>query len=291
MGRRKQLTCSGSAVGFTNPGTTFACDASSRSDCLNSPRTVRRFARTRRRLLQNCVVALLVAPIASHASTVLVGAPTSGDASWDTQSNIPPSGAITFFADQFSLSGSESVAAITAQLGGVSTSPSIFELQLVTSVTSITPLYSASFASAPFTTFSLPINATLGAGTYYLQLETTGFMGWAASDGNYVTTDGTVSDGIWQDNRAGSLGWIFAGSEYGHAGVFSVVSSVPLPPSAWLLLSGLVGVMWSCAARREALSATLGPARHNTLRWVFARFGLGTQLARALQILHQRRSQ
>jgi hypothetical protein len=87
----------------------------------------------RRHLLQICVAVLFAVPIASYASTVLMGAPTAGDASWDTQSNIPPSGAIIFFADQFSLSSPESVAAITAQLGGVSTNPSTFDLQLVNS--------------------------------------------------------------------------------------------------------------------------------------------------------------
>jgi hypothetical protein len=197
----------------------------------------------RRHLVQICVAVLLAAPIMGRASTILVGAPTGGDGSWDTQSNIPPSGPIIYYADQFSLSSPESVAAITAQLGGVSTNPSTFDLQLVTSLTSTTPLYSASFNSASFTTFSLPVNATLGAGTYYLRLETNGFMGWGASNGSFVTTGGTVSDGIWQDQPAGSFGWVFAGAGFGHPGVFSVVSSVPLPPSAWLLLSGLVGIM------------------------------------------------
>jgi len=197
----------------------------------------------RRHLLHICVSVLLAAPIASHASTVLVGAPTAGDDSYDSQGNIPASGPIFYLADEFSLSSSESVAAITAQLFGVPTSPSTSELDLVTSLTSVTPLYHIAFSSPPqsLTAVSLPINGTLSAGTYFLRLDTNGFIGWGVSNGSFVTTDGTVVDGIWDNDTSANARWIFTGGD--RPGAFSVVSSVPLPPSAWLLLSGLAGVI------------------------------------------------
>lgn len=187
---------------------------------------------------------LLSAPPAS-ATAILVGAPTATTTVWDTQVHVPPSGIITDFADQFSLSGSQFVSEITVLIFGVSTNPSQFRFSLVDSLTASTPLYTAA-ASTPtsITTFHLPIEALLAAGTYYLRLQTDGFVGWVASDAQFITTAGTVSKGIWSDRN--DTGWRYyeEANSFNNAAVFSVLgavttTSVPEPATVALLGIGL----------------------------------------------------
>lgn len=176
----------------------------------------------------------LAASPANATPVILVGAPSAANAAWDTQSNVPPSGEVTVYADQFSLSSAQLVSAIDISVFGTPSNPSTFQIALVNSLTSTAPFYSAAFNSpaAIPTTFELPINATLAAGSYFLRLETSGFVGWFTSDKNVVTTAGTVDGGIWF-NRNGT-GWqydapssdIFSGAP----GVFSVLgTTTPVP--------------------------------------------------------------
>jgi hypothetical protein len=167
---------------------------------------------------------LLVATPEAPAAAILVGAPTTTyNTIWDTQGNVPPSGPISEFADQFSLSQSKYVSAITALIDGLSTSPSTFQLDLSRHLGSA-PLYSATFSSPTSTmTFTLPVAARLAAGTYHLQLVATGYVGWWSSDGTFVTTAGTVADGMWE-NYAGD-GWTFLTPSFDNSqpGVFKVL--------------------------------------------------------------------
>lgn len=212
-----------------------------------------------RKTLISAIAAGLVAIAAPHANAtavILVGAPAakvSPVAAYVTQGGIPPSGVVTNFADQFSLSSAQFVSEIDVLIYGVDTAPSLFQLSLVNALNASTPLFSAT-SNSPIatTTFHLPIGETLEAGTYYLRLETAGFIGWWQSDGQFVTTAGTVSDGYWF-NRDNS-GWDFSAA---HApAVFSVLGADAVPavpePSTWaMMILGFAGVGFMTYRRRK----------------------------------------
>ena len=175
---------------------------------------------------------MLAASCAAHADSILVGAPDwNQSSSWVTQAGVPPSGPVFFLADQFSLTSNRVVTTIGVSLYGAPSNPSTaFNLSLVTSLDSASPLYSADFI-LPNTSasFDLPVNAVLNAGTYFLRLTTGGFVGWlaAAPSYSYVTTFGTV-DGFWRYD-AGT--WSDQGDQ---PAVFSV-NGVP-EPKTWLIV-------------------------------------------------------
>src|SRR5438552_18878882 len=107
----------------------------------------RKLTMTTNRLLSSAfVIGLLqVLSCGVRADVVLVGAPTPIAAAWDTQFNIPPSGTVFNFADQFSLSSNEFVTDIRVPLFGYSGFPSTaFNLSLLTSppASSPVPLFS-----------------------------------------------------------------------------------------------------------------------------------------------------
>ncbi len=206
---------------------------------------------------------VLAAAQAAHAAAaVLVGAPTpTCCTSWVSQANIPPSGPISDFAAQFSLSSNQYVSAITIFSGGLplDTNSSTSQLDLVTSLTSTVPLYSTSFSSPTSNmTITLPVDSTLAVGTYYLRLEATGWVGWWASDGSFVTAAGSVADGMWE-TTAGSP-WVFASAaaeSFDHPGVFSVLGSSVPEPATWLMIIsglGLVGLGGAVARVRARQS-------------------------------------
>jgi hypothetical protein len=214
-----------------------------------------------RKTLISALAAGLVAISAPHANAtaeILVGAPTGNFAVWDTQVHIPPSGIVTNFAAQFSLSSAQFVSEIDVLIFGVSTNPSLFQFSLVDALTASTPLFSAAGNSpTTTTTFHLPIGETLAAGTYYLRLQTPGFIGWMASDAQFVTTAGTVSDGMWY-NRDNS-GWNYTAgdpSRFITPGIFSVlgadtVQAVPEPSTWAMMILGFAGVGFMTYRRRK----------------------------------------
>jgi hypothetical protein len=213
-----------------------------------------------RKTLISALAAGLVAISAQHANAtaeILVGAPTRQGSAFVTQGGIPPSGVVTNFADQFSLSSAQFVSEIDVLIYGVSTNPSPFEFSLVDALTAATPLFRATGTSpTDSTTFHLPIGATLAAGTYYLRLQTEGFIGWWVSDGQFVTTAGTVSDGIWYNKD--NSGWNHGSGD--SSAVFSVlgadtVQAVPEPSTWAMMILGFAGVGFMAYRRRNQASA------------------------------------
>jgi hypothetical protein len=195
---------------------------------------------------------LLLAASSAGADTILVGAPVWNQSSaWLTQLGDPPSGPTFQLADEFSLTSSQFVTTIGVELFGPPGNPSTpFNLSLVTSLDSTTPLYSADFklpnSSA---SFDLPVNAVVNAGTYFLRLTTDGFVAWLASDPafSYVEAFGTV-DGLWQRNFAGT--WVDQGDQ---PAVFRVNGKKVPEPQAWLVMAlgfALIGARARRAAQR-----------------------------------------
>ncbi len=209
---------------------------------------------------------LLFAPCAVHADIILVGAPVeNGSSSWDTQFNVPPSGTVFDFADQSSLSSDQFVTDIRVPLFGATGFLSTdFNLSLLASppATNPVPLFSFDLNLPDASVlYSLPINSILTAGTYYLRLTTGGFVGWPVADpSSFVTTYGTVADGIWELNTGTGV-WtfidntIFSGSD---PGVFTVNGpsnrgSNGVPEPGTLVLVGM-GIVVAAMARRRARS-------------------------------------
>jgi hypothetical protein len=202
------------------------------------------------------LIAVLLTASGACADQILVGAPNPNNFSaWDTQSNVPPSGPVFLFADEFSISSTQFVTTIDVRFFGFFASTP-FNLALVTSLDSASPLYSVdlTISSGPASLFSLPVNAVVPPDTYFLRLTTAGFVGWLVADATtFVTTFGTVADGIWE--RIPSTGaWVFLGSggntdiRLPHPGVFSVngpdtPSAVPEPPTWPLVMLGLVAAL------------------------------------------------
>jgi hypothetical protein len=207
-------------------------------------------------------VALLCAvSVEAIADTILVGAPIFNNfSSWVSQSGVPPSGPVFNHADQFSLTSAQNVTTLHVSLYGTATvAPAPFELALVDSLTSATPIQSAIF-NAPstntLTDFALSINSELAAGTYFIRVTTNGFIGWGVADATqFVTTHGTIFDGIWQQPQATGI-WSSQSSggntsvSFPHPGIFAVLGpEVPEPGSALLLLVA-AGFLGLAAARR-----------------------------------------
>ncbi len=203
-------------------------------------------------------LAVLAAAPAFATSPVLVGAPTADDAAWDTQSGIPPTGQVYFYADQFTLTSDQYVSRISTLIFGDDAEPAFYSFALLNDLSDTTPLYSFIANSPPLvdTTVDLDVGAVLTAGTYYLELRTTGFIGWDASDGVAVTTEGTVRDGIWEKNTATDSGWTFIDGDtfaVAHPGVFAVLGadvagSAP-EPGTWALLVGGFGLLGGAMRR------------------------------------------
>lgn len=215
-------------------------------------------------LLCALVVGLLqVAPLAVRAGTILVGAPVPGSGAWDTQSNVPPSGLVFLFADEFSLSSDQFVTDISVSLFGVF--PSVaFNLSLLADppASNPVPLFSVDLDLPNATAlFSLPINAVLPADTYYLRLTTNSFVGWIVADPNsFVTTTGSVADGIWEFSPAQGV-WTFLGPAFfdSHPGVFSVNGpDVPEPGALTLMGIGIAVATAMTRLKRFTGSGTKG---------------------------------
>lgn len=195
---------------------------------------------------------------------ILVGAPVSNNfSSWDSQSFVPPSGTVFNFADEFSLASTQTVTSIHFSLFGYDNFKAPLRFALLDSLTSLSPIATASLTTPPtiaIQDFAIPVNASLGAGTYFIRLTTDGFFGWPVADATqFVTTAGSVADGIWEQNS--SIGtWSFQGSGgntsvfASHPGVFSVLgpddgqgdggggtTGVPEPGTLSLLALGLLG--------------------------------------------------
>ena len=200
------------------------------------------------------------APQVAHADLILVGAPVSNNFSaWDSQVNVPPSGTVFNFADEFSLSSSQTVTSITVSLFGSNGLKAPMRFALVDSLTSLSPIAAASLTT-PTTNaienFVLPVNLSLAAGTYFVELTTDGFFGWPVADATkFVTTAGTVADGIWEQNTLNN-NWVFMGSGgdtsvfSSHPGGFSVLgpgngggggTEVSEPGTLFILGLGLLG--------------------------------------------------
>lgn len=209
--------------------------------------------------LLGLAVVACVAP-AARADAILVGAPVfNGSSAWDTQSGIPPSGTVFNFADEFALTSAQNVTKIQVSLFGASgVTPASFTFDLVDSLLSSSPFASATFTApsgGTITQYELTINSVLAAGTYFIRLTTNGFYGWPVADATqFVTTAGTIVDGIWSLNTNGGA-WTFQGSGgntapfFPHPGIFSVLgpdgngTPVSAPASALLFLLGLIGVV------------------------------------------------
>jgi len=197
--------------------------------------------------------------LSSRPDVVLVGAPNEIPESWDTQVNVPPSGPVFNFADQFTLSSAQDVTTIQVPFFGYPTFSTDFILSLATSLTS-SSLYSADLnISTGFEElFELPINAILPANTCFLRLTTGGFVGWPVADtSSEITTDGTV-DGIWEYNVTTNT-WVSAGNQpavfdvYGPSADTTGGTSVPEPATFALFGAGLAGA--AAMRRRKAKSA------------------------------------
>ena len=213
-------------------------------------------------LTMTFAVALVCAvAVEAVADDILVGAPVFNNfSSWVSQSNFPPSGPVFNLADQFSLTSAQDVTTVHASLYGTSTvTPAPFELALVDSLTSVTPIQSAIF-NAPstntLTDFALSINSELAAGTYFIRVTTNGFIGWGLADATqFVTTHGTIFDGIWQQPHSTGI-WNSQSSGGStsvflpHPGIFTVLTEVPEPESALLLLAA-AGFLGRVVARRN----------------------------------------
>jgi hypothetical protein len=62
----------------------------------------------RRDVLMTALIAVLLTASGACADQILVGAPNPNNFSaWDTQSNVPPSGPVFLFADEFSISSTK----------------------------------------------------------------------------------------------------------------------------------------------------------------------------------------
>jgi hypothetical protein len=204
---------------------------------------------------------LQVAPSVLVADTILVGAPVPNpNESWDTQSFIPPSGTVYYFADQFSLSSDQFVTDIRVPLFGYPGFPSTpFNLSLLAAPPASNPSPLLSFdldlpgTDPLFTLFSLPVNSVLPAGTYYLRLSTSGFVGWQLADpSHFVTTFGSVTDGIWQFNTATGVWHFESDPSFGDRapGVFAVNGpTVPEPTTCSLIALAVAGLFMTCARK------------------------------------------
>lgn len=213
------------------------------------------------------------APQVAHADLILVGAPVSNNFSaWDSQANVPPSGTVFNFADEFSLSSAQTVTSISFSLFGFDNLKAPLRFALLDNLTSLSPLSAASLTTPPTNAiedFVIPVNLSLAAGTYFIRLTTDGFFGWPAADATqFVTTAGTVADGIWEQNTLNN-NWVFMGSGgntsvfSSHPGVFSVLgpdnnggggggTDVPEPGTLSILGLGLLG---AGLIRRRKVSA------------------------------------
>ena len=199
------------------------------------------------RLLATALITItsLMTIVAARADVTLVGALTPDGSAWDSQANVPPSGPVFNFADQFSLNSGNFVTDIRVSLFGFSGFPSTpFNLAVVTALDSTSPLFSADLVLGNTSAdFNLPVNSILSGGTYFLRITTAGFVGWpVAKHSSEVNNAGTV-DGIWERNPAGV--WSFQGDL---PGIFSVNGPSPTnvpAPASWsisLLALGLLSL-------------------------------------------------
>jgi hypothetical protein len=103
----------------------------------------------------------------------------------------------------------------------------------------------------------LSINAELAAGTYFIRVTTNRFIGWGIADATqFVTTHGTIFDGIWQQPHSTGI-WSSQSSggstsiSFPHPGIFTVLGPTEIPePKNPLLLLAAAGFLGRVAAPR-----------------------------------------
>jgi PEP-CTERM motif len=143
-------------------------------------------------------------------------------------------------AAEFGLSSSEYVTTIDVVLLGGSGAPpngGLYDFALQNSLTAPFTTFASAVFSVPTAgrnTETITVDTTLGAGTYYLVASKNPadtIPGWWLSDGTYVTTAGSVTNGAWA------------------AGVLS--TSIPEPSTFLLLGIGLLGTLGFAGRRRR----------------------------------------
>ncbi len=213
----------------------------------------------------------LLAPLSVHAG-VLVAAPNlsscgsnySTPCSWYEPVGPYSNTIVGEQANQFSLASTAFVTTIDFTLVAF-TSGDPFTMSLRSSLTgSDIATFNVNGANVAPTldSFSVTLNQSLAAGTYYLVLSSTVYDGgWILSDDTLVQNAGTVTDGIWFSGDGGST-WNFdtpadlncqssPGSSACGPFVFAVNGSSAVPEPATLLLLGS-GMAVGALKRRKA---------------------------------------
>ena len=214
-----------------------------------------------RKLVVCFIVALVwfAAPLFAQVPQIQVGAPNS---IYSYYGMCCLSNGFTIAA-QFSLSNSTYVSTINVYLF----SASIFDFTLQTSLSSPATTLARSVITTTNSSGSgqntgvINVNAVLPAGTYYIAgiedpASTTVVPGWYESDGNFVTTGGTVTNGAWfgSRNSAGATTWTFQSSGCGTTG------NAPCPTPAFAVFGAQASTNNNCTFALSSSSTTVGPA-------------------------------
>jgi len=191
--------------------------------------------------LLGLMAALATAVPASGMDSIVIGAPNPG-------SNYYGLGICCDFrsAAQFTLSTSQFVTTIDVVLYGNSAFNFVLQnsLDTPTTVFAVATLFTT---QAGQNTAVISVDSTLPAGTYFLVVRRsagppTPTPGWFLSNGAYVSTVGSVANGLWVFVPDGNGGYTWTFVTVGPAPSFAVHALVPDPPPSPIGANGtLVG--------------------------------------------------